>query len=246
VLLLVGSASATFSKAAPLNVLVTGGGSVRVGYSTPHRCNSFIFCRWQFQREPHLRLQAIPNWGAEFISWTGCVPTNSRVCHLRQGSRSVHVRFSWPGGQFDPVPFGQDSNVVGGRWNMTVLSARKEGSDLIVRIEAKNWFLTNWTFGLADWIFLREGKSAELASDQCIPPAPNFLTDVGVSQAPYGPGAVAPNETVTGNLCFPLRGTPKKLFVEPASEFPPPAFRSGTPIKPPHPPFIWSIWFALH
>jgi hypothetical protein len=128
---------------------------------------------------------------------------------------------------------------------MAVLSVRKEGGDLIVEIEATNWQFTNWTFGLADWIFLSEGRSREVPTDRCTPPAPSFMTDVGVSQAPYGPGAVAPNQTVTGNLCFPLEGTAKKLFVQKPSEFPPPAFQTGTPIVPPRYPSRFSAWFAL-
>jgi hypothetical protein len=205
-------------------------------------------CEMVFRREPHMRFQAMPVGGglARFISWTGCLPRKSQVCHLGPGRMIIGVRFGYYGTRPDPVPLGGKYWVTGNRWKMAIQSVRKEGGDLIVKIEATNWAFTNWTFGLADWIFLREGRSAKILvpTDRCTPPAPNFLTDVGASEAPYGPGAVAPNQTVTGNLCFPLEGTAKKLFVQQPSQFPPPAFLSRTPIVPPSYPSPFT-WFDL-
>lgn len=250
-LLLSGSATAT-PKAVRLTVWVRGYGRVQVGDSSPRQCLGYRLCRMEFTVEPRVRLQATPLGISQFRYWRGCLPTHSSVCHLRPGSNTVHLRFDLRGSRVDPIPLGSKLQLA--RWTMSVQSVRRLGSDLIVQIQATNSYpRTNWTFGLADWIFLWERSSiagkqppVAVAPDRCTPPKPNFLTDVGTSQDPYGVGAVDVGQTVIGNLCFPLTGgAVLRLFVQPGTVFPPPAFVNGEPIVPPNPPSRASHWFAL-
>jgi len=100
----------------------------------------------------------------------------------------------------------------------------------------------NWTFTLADWIFIDQ-QGSYFGIGQCSPPDPNFLSAGGIAN-PYGSGAVAPGQMVSGNLCFPSEaylGPIHALLVEPATEWPPPG-----PITPPAdqaPP--GSTWYAV-
>jgi hypothetical protein len=126
---------------------------------------------------------------------------------------------------------------------MSVISAQQEGDDLIVNLRAANLSAqVNWTFALADWIFTDQ-QGSSFGIGWCSPPDPNFLSAGGIAN-PYGSGAVAPGQTVSGNLCFPndyFRGPIYALWVEPATEWPPPG-----PITPPAeqmPP--GSTWFAV-
>jgi hypothetical protein len=160
----------------------------------------------------------------------------------------VTASFVPPGDRLNPYPLGITASPnmgAGLPWKVKVVSAQTSGGDLIVKLQATNTAQQpDWTFALAYWMFVKTRTADEIgdAPPQCTPPSPDFF-GVGSIVNPYGPGAVEPGQTVTGNVCFvvpQVLGTPKVLFVEPAPEWPPP-----DQIDPPYPPPYGSTWFAL-
>ena len=193
-------------------------------------------------------IKASPASGWKLWRWSGVCHGSAASCSLRVKTHPfVTASFVPPGDRLNPYPLGTAGGAPGSAWLMRVLSARAEGSDLIVQIAAtnNNPGSYTWTFGLAYWIFAYEESGAEDGIDQCTPPAPDFLTGVGSWVDPYGPGAVAYGATVIGNLCFKFFHAPKKLLVEPAWEYPPPEVQDGTPVEPTSPIPFEAVWFGL-
>lgn len=256
---LLGASSASASKASRtvvLKVRITGFGTVHVPGRRPFTCRSAsasaVVCSATFhvRRGKRVAVEASPLTGWKLTAWGGACKGTSQSCSLKlKVPRSVAVTFVRPGDRLNPYPLGTTVDVAPGfspPWAVKVVSAQSEGPDWIVDLEATNsWDQTDWTFALADWMFMKQG-GAESSFASCSPPDPNFLS-VGANVSPYGIGAVAPGQTVTGNLCFPIEtsSSPAELFVMPAEEWPPLDWLVPTEIEPPNPPPRASVWFAL-
>ena len=243
----------------PLHVTVNGSGTVRVPGHAAFTCRASFptssHCRRTFyvRKGRRIVVRESPASGWKLWKWSGHCHGTAASCALRVKARRfgfVTASFVPPGDRLNPYPLETPATVSDGlgNWSMRILSSSEQGSDLIVSVQAtlSPSVPNSWTLGLDYATYLQTRSGDELATDQCLPPAPNFLL-VGANVPPWGPGYVQGGQTVTGNLCFsngPL--APRALFVVPPTEFPPQAYLDGVPNEPPAPPPFESVWFALH
>ena len=261
-LLVLLSASGALAAATPstvaLHVTVNGSGTVRVPGNPAFTCRASFptssHCRHTFQvrKGRRIAVKESPASGWKLWKWAGACHGSAASCSLRVTAPRfgfVTASFVPPGDRLNPYPLGTPATVSDGlgKWSMRILSASEQGGDLIVSVQATlaPSVPNSWTLGLDYATFLTVRDGDELATDQCLPPAPDFLL-VGADVDPWGPGYVQGGQTVTGNLCFangPL--APRDLFFVPATQFPPEPYLDGVPNEPPAPPPFQSVWFAL-
>ena len=258
-LLVASSASAAKRRpTVPLHVTVNGSGTLRVPGNPAFTCRAHFptssHCRhtFYFRQGRRIVVKESPASGWKLWRWDGACHGSAASCSLRLKARRfgfVTASFVPPGDRLNPYPLGSPATVSDGlgKWSMRILSSSEQEGDFIVSVQAtlSPNVQNSWTLGLDYATFLQTRGGDELATDQCVPPAPNFLF-VGANVPPWGPGYVQGGQTVTGNLCFsngPL--TPRALFVVPPTGFPPQAYLDGVPNEPPAPPPFESVWFAL-
>lgn len=233
-----------------------GSGTLRVAGSRPFTCRARASgtCRHTFhvRRGRRIVIKASPLAGWKLTRWLGACKGSAPTCSLKlkAGRSAAVVTFVPPGDRLNPYRPGTAAKVNDGlgNWSMRILSTSEQGNDLIVRVQATlaQSVPNSWTLGLDYATFLKlKDRSPAVASDQCLPPDPNFLF-VGTDVPPWGPGYVQGGQTVTGNLCFSYGpDTPEMLFVAPPTNFPPAAWLDLVPNEPPSPPPRGSVWFAL-
>lgn len=259
-LLAASSASAvTAPRTVVLHVTVNGSGTVRVPENRAFTCHASFptssHCRHTFQirKGRPIVIKESPARGWKLWKWSGACHGSAASCSLRVKARRfgfVTASFVPPGDRLNPYALGTAAQVSDGlgKWSMRVLAASEQGGDLIVSVQAtlSPSVVNSWTLGLDYATFLKVRDGDELATDQCLPPAPNFLF-VGGYMDPWGPGYVQGGHTVTGNLCF-ANGSlaARELFFVPPTQFPPEAYFDGVPNEPPAPPPFQSVWFAVH
>jgi hypothetical protein len=247
-----GLASSSYAANQPskvaLTISITGDGVVRLSSGQQVACTGQCHKALSLRAESRIVLDARPASGWKFTGWIGCRAIVARVCGLYLTHPiTVEATFAAPGTYTNPIPLATTAAVNPGanpaRWTLRVVRSELRGRHLIVQITVALTAVTGpetWLIGTYAWIFLDGPRHHAEPVGRCIPPVPDF-SHLGGYPPPIGSGVVGEGQILTGNLCYPIDDErPQALFVEPATQFPPPE-----PIQPPPQPSARAVWFAL-
>jgi hypothetical protein len=137
-------------------------------------------------------IHAAPKAGWKFTTWAGACKGSAPSCSLRASAASrVGATFAGPGSEANPLAVGTPAvfNDQVAKWKVTILGSQLQGDDLIVQVQATPLTVTGdvaWTFGLADWMFVKAvgsyGSVSALALTVCPTPSTDLRNVVGISR----------------------------------------------------------------